>query len=428
MMSSNRGGMLRAFGAACLLISVAAACPAGAQTATAVPAKPLFPVTLDAAFPEPVATFEAVKALILEHYYSDTITSEALYQAAIRGMLRHISPPKDPERATLWPPSAFKRVNDDLRAVRTTLGIKSTYNNNDGALTITAVSPGSPSEGRLYPLDRVMRVNGAPLKDKSLAQIQRVMAGSAGERVRLTVVRDITVLDIEIELKVFSVSDFSISRLSKQVSYLRVNKMSDGISAKVGAALETMVVDGIDAVVLDLRGNTGGVFNEGLKLAELFVPKGGILVHTLQRGGKVNSYRSSNAKSFDLQLDVLVNGTTASAAEMLAESLRGLPEATIIGSSTFGKGVLERTFTLANEYRVKFTLANEYRVKFIVSALYSPERHSWQGHGIKPDVPVPDATQAPATLERLPFESRLKHDPALKTAWYLLQEKRRLLK
>jgi len=159
---------------------------------------PLFPVTIDDEFPEAARTFDEVRELILSKYYSATINEDALYWSAIKGMLAHLSPPDNPQLAALWSPAEYARILDTLRGVQVSIGIKSTFNPQDGSLTVTEVLPGSPGAGVLRPLDRIMRLDGIALKGKQLtvSEVARrircnyVLEGSvrkAGNRVRITV-------------------------------------------------------------------------------------------------------------------------------------------------------------------------------------------------------------------------------------------------
>jgi len=372
-------------------------------------AKPLFPVVLAQPFPHASAAFDQTRTLILQNYYSTTVTEEALYHAAIRGMLRHISPPEDPERAMLWSPESFHTVSNKLYSLRVSLGIRSTYNQHDGALTVTSVATGSPAEGRLQRHDRIMRVDGTALKGQTLAAIRDSLSGVAGKTVRLTIVRDIMIREIELTLAPFEVIEHAVRLLPDGVGYVRIKRMTKGISVKVKAAIEVLRSRGARALVIDLRENSGGVFAEGLRVAELFVRKGVPLLHSLGKGSKVHSYRAGNEAPFTGPLALLVDSSTASAAEMVAAALARRQGTLLVGDTTFGKGVLEQTFTLDNDYRVKF----------IVGALYGPTGRSWQSRGISPSVLTKDTSSPDNYLQLAPSEW-LNKDTALRAAWQFL--------
>ena len=120
---------------------------------------------------------------------------------------------------------------------------------------------------------------------------------------------------------------------------------------------------------------TGGVFAEALRTAELFLPAKSIILRTLQQEANLQNYISSNPSPFDFDLAILVNQKTASSAEILAGALQDHGKGVVIGTKTFGKGVIEKTFTLENEFRVKF----------ITAAMLTPKGRSWDAKGILPD-------------------------------------------
>lgn len=394
---------------------LAAAAPAAGQEPgpSEAPVKhpPLFPVALDTEFPDAAQTFASTLDLIRDHYYFGGVTDEALYHAAIEGMLRHVSPPDDPERAKIWSPQEYERIANALKGVRTTLGIKSSFNPGDGALTVTEVLPGSAADGWLQPFDRIVRIGDERLLGQPVARIDALLNGEPGTTVRLTVVRDVQVLNLELTLTVFRSEDVVESTLPGDVAYLAIRRVSTNVSGTVARRLRALADAGVDRLVVDLRGNAGGIFAEGLRLAELFLEKGRPILYTLQRGDQVKSYVSGNTEPARLDTILLVDGKTASASEIFAAALQRNGAARLVGTHTFGKATMEQTFTLENDFRVKF----------IVGALYGPGGKSWYATGLQPDVPVDAGPEALAELEKLPPEQRVARDRQLHAAWLLLR-------
>ena len=369
---------------------------------------PLFPITGEPRIENARKAFDEVRELILARYYTGEIDTDALYLAAIRGMLRHISPPGDPERAQLWPAKEYERIANSLKGVRTSAGIQSSFNQADGSLTVTGVAPGSPADGVLETLDRILRIDGASQKGRSVAEIDRLLHAAPGTKLRLTVVRDVHVLEIELRLEVYEAKDLSVAMLPSGVGYARVKRMSTDISADLRAAVLEFQNRTIDKLVVDLRGNPGGVFAEGLKLSEIFVGSGQPILRVARRGANVQTYVSSNDEPLSIALAVLVDDKTASASEMFARALQAHQVAVLVGTNTFGKATLEQTFTLDGDHRVKF----------IVGALYGPRGQSWYENGLQPDILVPGRAQwDPATLAA---GEGLARDSQLRAAWQFL--------
>lgn len=394
----------------CCLALVACAFGAGAEMSDSRN-KPLFPVAAKHDIQDAERTFEEIRALILENYYTDAITERDLYWAAIQGMLEHISPPKDPERATLWSAEEYERVLNALKGVQVSAGIKSSFNQTDGSLTVTDIYPNSPADGVVRPLDRILRINGEKLLGKPVSEIDALLNGKPGETVVLTLVRDIQTLDVSLTFRSYKAENIEVAVLPGETVYVNIKNISRDISVEVRDALVPLRESGLRKLVIDLRGNAGGVFNEGLKLAEIFLDAKTPVLHTLQRGDRVQTFVSGNSAPMDFELALLVDGKTASSSEIFAGALQANGRARLVGNPTFGKATVEKTFTLRNQYRVKF----------IVGAMYTPGGKSWHETGLQPDVTVEEDAVRLAKISRLTIEDRLRNDRQLSAAWQLLQ-------
>ncbi len=373
---------------------------------------PLFSVSLEQAFPEPVSSFDEVRQLILDKYYSPTITEDALYYAAIKGMLAHISPPSNREQASLWPPEQYQNVRDRLKGEQVSLGIKSQFNSKDGSVTVTEVLPHSPADGILEVSDRIMRINGESLKGQHVNAVNSLLNGSVDSEVELVVVRDIEVLTLKLNRHRFDIENLKVTALPGNIGLIEILKVDRDMSASLREALGKAPLLDAEGLIIDLRNNTGGVFAEGLRMAELFLPERHVVLRIVRRPEKLQNYVSSSRQPIDTRLAVLVNKKTASSAEILASSLQAHGRASLVGTSTYGKATLEETFTLKNNYRVKF----------IIGAMYDPRGRSWQDRGLTPDYYIHQQVNNLPALARLPAEKRLNSDQQLKAAWKLLHD------
>lgn len=403
-----------------LLIStllLVVACCGAAETKK----KPFFPVALEQEFPDSENTFHEVMDLIMNDYYTEEITEDALFHAAIKGMLRHISPPKSPELGKLWRPADYDKVKNALKGVQVSLGVKSTFSQTEGSLTVTSVIPGSPSDGLLQPHDRIMRVNNEVLKGKPVSEIKTLLNGEVGTDVKLKIVRDVQVFDITITLKEFKTPNLTVSVLPNEIAFVEIHKITSGIADELKGELQTLYDNDVRKLILDLRNNTGGIFMESLRMAELFLPGKSILLRLQQRKGmeevgglsveETKRYVSSNDVPFDFEIAIIVNGKTASSCEIVAGALRDHKMATIIGAATYGKSVVEKTYTLDNDYKCKF----------IIGVMYTPRGVAWQSKGILPDFSAPQDEKTYKTMSKQTTDVRLKKDVPLITAYKLLK-------
>lgn len=372
---------------------------------------PLFPVGLEHEFPNAAETFDEIRQLILDNYYSQDISEEALYWAAIKGMLRHISPPTNPELGRIWTAEEYQKILDNLQGVQVSIGVKSSFNPNEGSLTISEVLDGSPAESILQPFDRIMRIDGETLKGKDVSAVNALLNGDEGTNVTLTINRDIKVFDVTLTREKFNNQNLIVTPLTDTIALVEMKSFSSDISKQTAEEMDKLRDQGIESIILDFRNNTGGVFMEALRTAEIFLPQKSILLRTYTREKKLQNYVSSNADPDSFKVAVLVNGNTASAAEIVASSLRDHKVGFIVGTKTHGKGVFETTFTLENDYRVKF----------ITGAMYTPKGAAWQGKGLTPDFLIEQDTKTLAALLKIDPRQRLNKDVAMITAFKLLQ-------
>jgi carboxyl-terminal processing protease len=373
--------------------------------------EPLFPVELDHEFPDAAETFEDIKKLILENYYSEDINEEALYWAAIQGMLRHISPPENRELAKIWTPEEYQKILDSLKGEQVSIGIKSSFNANDGSLTVTEVMPGSPAENILMKYDRILKVDSTLLKGMSVKELNKLLDGEEGSEVTLTINRGTQIFDVTIKRKRFETENLIVTRLSDAIALVEIKRFTSGMSEKLKEELAGLKDDGFNKLVIDLRNNQGGVFIEPLKMLELFLGQKNILLRTYRRKTRNQNYVSTNTEPYPFEMAVLVNGKTASSAEILAGSLRDHQKAMIIGTKTYGKGVFEKTYTVKNDFRVKF----------ITGVMYTPKGKAWQGKGLLPDFMVDQSDKQLKELLKLDINTRLQKDIGLITALKLLK-------
>ncbi len=318
---------------------------------------------------------EVVKIVKDGFYDSDNLTENDLYYAAIRGILRKISPPESPNQGKLWSESEKAKVYNNLKSKRVFAGINCVHDKVEGSLTVKSLLSDSPAQGKLQKNDRIMRIDGKSLRNLTSAELSALMKGEEGKIVKFKVVRDIEVLDVEIKLKTLKVK-YCIAEVLEDTAYLRVKSFSDSISKEMKEHLEVFKTKKIKNLIIDLRDNTGGYFSEGVKASELFLRKGASIVSVLRAGSMRSNYYSRNLRPYIFKIAVLANGRTASSSEVLASALKSNNKAVVIGSNTYGKAIIEKPFKLSNGYSVKFS----------VGAMYNSKGESWHEDGISPDI------------------------------------------
>lgn len=373
--------------------------------------KPLFSVTIDKSA-DSESTLSEVQQLILDNYYYDGLTKSDLDWAAIEGILRHISPPESPELATLWTDQEYEKILNSLKGIKVTMGFNSSFNSADGSLTVTSLVSASEAETKLKVNDRILRIDGTSLKGKSINEVNQLIDGELNQTSTLKVVRDIKIFDVSLKRDSLPVENLIVTEIPKNnIALIEIKKITLGMSEELQQELSQLVSKGITSIILDLRNNTGGVLNEGVNIAKLFMKKNDIVLRTQYRSNGVTNYVADTDKYHNLNIAVLINENTASAAEIISSALQDHDRAVLIGKKTFGKGVIETTFTLKNNYRLKF----------ITNAMYSPKGVSWQSNGILPDYFIDQSQVNYKEVASLEIGDRVRSDLHLSTALKLLK-------
>ena len=211
----------------------------------------------------------------------------------------------------------------------------------------------------------------------------------------------------EITRKKITTNPVIAEKLDNNIGYLEVTSFDENTAENFKSKYEELKAQGIDSLIIDLRNNGGGLVEEALKIADYIVPKGKELLVTVDKDGKEKVEKSKEDVLIDMPIVVLVNKNSASSSEILAGALKDLNEATIVGTTTYGKGVIQQFLTLRDGSGLKVTV-EEY---------YTPNRTKINGVGIEPNekIELPETITNPLTVER-------KDDTQLQKAIELLKK------
>ncbi|MBC8089550.1 MAG: PDZ domain-containing protein [Phycisphaerae bacterium] len=330
----------------------------------------------------------------------DALPSDELLRRAVSGMLREL---RDPYAALLRPEGA-REFRGLLGGNSQGLGL--TLRRNGKHLGIARVFPGSPAaSAQLRPGDRILSVNGVLVAthdpDRAdAAGTKPAAATPSSDTSRLVVYRPLMGDTLSVTLKsgkwhVPATSD--IVMLTRTVGYVALTTISINSSEELDDAIEELVDRGAKSVVLDLRGNGGGVLEEGVRIASLFLPRGSLVTSVTGKVGTPPLERRAprGGRWEDLPITMLVDARTASAAEIVAAALRDHDRALLVGEPTYGKGLVQRVVALTPELSMRMTTA-----RWMTPFGKVLERRHGSGidalGGIRPDVFVPDAARPEA--------------------------------
>ena len=258
------------------------------------------------------------------------------------------------------------------------IGANLIRNQENGLVEIVSVFSDSPAEGAgLASGDFIIQVDERKVGDQDLTEVVSWIRGEEGTPVDLTVLRDGEELQFTVYRANIQITSVYFEMMEDNVGYIRVTAFDGGTGEQFREALETLEAEGMDGLIIDLRNNFGGNLDVVVAMARDFVPEG-LIVSIEDSEGRVTEFNSNRGDVFDIPLVVLVNQNSASASEIFAGAIQDHELGTIVGMTTFGKGLVQRIFTLSDGSSLKVTIA-EY---------FTPSGRSIHEEGIVPDVEV----------------------------------------
>lgn len=316
------------------------------------------------------------------------VSRDELERAAVQGMLGAL----DDRWSSYWEPADFARFQQVLEGRYTGVGVW-IRRAADGSLRVASVQSGSPAaQAGVLIGDQLASVGGRPVNGRSVADVVAALRGDAGTAVDLGLRRGSRTLAVHLRRVALADDDVTVSRLSGSVVRLRVSAFTRGVGRWVRDEVARQRARHVGGIVLDLRDNPGGLLDEAVETASAFLD-GGPVVSYSRRGSTPRVLDALGNGDTVTPLVVLVDGGTASAAEVVAAALQDRGRAVIIGSRTFGKGSVQEPSQLSDGSALELT----------VGRYFTPKGHSLDGVGIIPDVEV-SVDAAPGSAEQRAVE------------------------
>jgi carboxyl-terminal processing protease len=293
----------------------------------------------------------------IQNEYVDAVSDSVLYRKSVDGMLYEL---RDPY-STFLPPDRFARLNETTSGNYAGLGVE--LDLRDGWLIVVATIPGGPAEhAGLQPGDRITEIAGKQTKGWTNEEASKMLRGKPGTSVSLTIERPGSSAPIDLKVQRTTIHQSAVRRaslLGEGVGYIDLKAFSDSTAKELNGAITTLLARGMKTLVLDLRTNPGGLLNQGVRVSDLFLNPGQKIVSMRGRLPEANREYSDSAVQRwpQLPLVVLVDGRSASAAEIVAGALQDHDRAVIIGTPTYGKGSAQSVIPFGLEGGLKITTA-----------------------------------------------------------------------
>lgn len=316
-----------------------------------------------------------LKKLIDETYLHDIKEkdlNEGIYKGYVEGLGDQYSAYYDKKET--------KELTESLDGSFSGIGAVMTQDASSGVITITRVYDDSPAKkAGIKTGDILYRVEEKTVTGKDLDKVVSWIKGKKGTKVNLTLLRGTNSDKIKVTATrdVINVETVKYKVLENQIGYISISEFDSVTGAQFAKALKQLQKKNIEGLVVDLRNNPGGSLSTVCDILDSILPKG-LIVYTKDKNGKKEEYTSDEKHRLNLPMSVLVNGQSASASEIFAGAVQDYGKAEIIGTQTYGKGVVQNLFDLKDGTCVKLT-TSEY---------FTPKGRNIDGKGITPDVKI----------------------------------------
>ena len=348
-----------------LMFGVVSGCLVTMYTDTVIGAK------LDAKTMEFLKTYNSIK----ENYYDD-VNEDALIDSAISGMINSLGD----EHSTYMDPDSTNSFNNSVEGKYVGVGITIKYEND--ITTIIDIFKDSPADkDGLKVGDVIVEVNGTDVTGKDSSEIASIISGDVGKVVNFVVLRDgenVNVTTSLQEIELDSVYTEIKEENNKKIGYIQISNFASNTYKQFNSKLKDLEKQNIDSLIIDVRGNTGGHLSVVSDILDLFFEKNTVLYQIQDKKSTVR-YKAKKAEKREYPVVVLTNHGSASASEILASCFKErYSDATIVGTTTYGKGTVQKTGSLSNGSSYKFTTQ-----KWLTS------KGKWINEkGVKPDLEV----------------------------------------
>ena len=311
---------------------------------------------------------------ILNAYYYEDVDKEAEKDALYYGIMESVGDPY----TCYYNEEEIAQLYEDLAGKFEGIGAYINKDIDADYCTIQSLIPNSPAaESELEPDDIIIKVDGTDTYGMTLNEVVSMIRGDAGTSVVLTVKRGDEEKEITIVRAKVETISATYEALDNGIGLITITEFNDNTYEFFKEAKQQFIDNGDTALILDLRGNPGGNLDTVVNIAQEILPQG-LVVYTEDKYGKREEYKCDGKKEMNVPIVVLVDGSSASASEILAGAIKDHNKGTLIGTTTFGKGIVQKLISLSDGTAVKIT----------VSKYYTPNGVNIHGTGIEPDIEV----------------------------------------
>mgnify|MGYP002800792663 FL=1 len=317
---------------------------------------------------------------IIDKYYLGDVDDEKLKEGAIKGYIEGLG---DPYTEYISKDDMETYLEDTLGNF-VGIGIYMVKDENTNTIKVLAPIEGSPAEkAGVLPGDTIVSIDGTQYSGDQMSVAANKIKGEEGSTVKLQILRDNQTLDFEIKRENIKVNPVDGKVLENNIGYIQFSSFDEGTAEDFKAKYEELKNQGINSLIIDLRNNGGGIVDEALQIANYILDKDSVVLYEVDKNNKEDVKKTTDDPIINVPIILLTNENTASASEILAGALKDAGKAKIVGTKTYGKGVIQQVMTLKDGSGLKITTE-----KYL-----TPNRSEINKIGIEPDekVELPDS-------------------------------------
>lgn len=321
---------------------------------------------------EVIDKMQLIEEVIDRYFYLEETDKEAMADNIYKGMVESLGDPY----SDYFTAEELNSLLSDIEGVYYGIGCYVSMDTDMNLAKISGIISGAPAEEvDIRPNDYIYAVDGKETYGMSLDEVVSLIKGPEGSKVTITFMRNGSYIDIEVERRKVESPTVETEMYDGGVAYIQITEFDDVTINQFAEALKNAREQGMKGLIIDLRANPGGSLNAVVEIAKQILPKG-LIVYTEDRNGNRTEYSCDGKKELEVPLVVLVDGNSASASEILAGAIKDYGIGTLVGTTTFGKGIVQQAISLGDGSAVKLT----------ISAYYSPKGNNIHGVGIEPDI------------------------------------------
>ena len=316
-----------------------------------------------------------LKEMVKKYYYKD-VDDETLEEGSYKGLLESLNDPY----SVYYTKDEYKILMQQMDGDYVGIGVMVAQDKNTKEFVVTGVIKNSPAEDAgMLEKDVIIKVDGQDVTNCDLDKLVSLVRGKKGTGVSITVTRENEEIEFQLDRAEVSEQIVYYEMLDDNIGYIELTQFSENSAEQVKDALEELESQNMEKLIFDVRDNPGGDLQQILKIAGYFIPKDEIILSYKMKDGSGEDYKNDTEGEYqDIPMVVLVNEDSASAAEAFSGCMKAYKRATIVGTNTYGKGIMQTLYQLDDGSAVKITIAK----------YYLPDGSNIQDVGIAPDVEV----------------------------------------